>query len=67
MELSVDRAGRIEAYREEWAVTPEQLRERPSEFCQQLAWLQAVHITEVLVRVAAPRLEQGSRARIEMG
>jgi hypothetical protein len=36
-------AARIEAYREEWAVAPERLRERPWDACQQRAWDRRTH------------------------
>ena len=67
LEVWVSRAGRIEAYREEWAVAPEQLRDRPSELCQQRDWDQAVRTTELLVRAAVPGPEQDLELGIEMG
>ena len=54
MERWVTSAGRIEAYREEWGVDPERLRERPMDRCQGQAWDADVHITEMLARPAPP-------------
>ncbi len=44
----INSAARIEAYREEWAVAPERLRERPRDACQKRAWDVAVRTTELL-------------------
>ncbi len=51
-------AGRIEAYREEWAVAPERLRNRPRDACQEQAWEAAVHTANLLARVGTPVLER---------
>jgi acyl carrier protein phosphodiesterase len=61
-------AARIEAYREEWAVAPERLRERPWDACQQRAWDEAVRTTELLARPAPERTaEQGVDHGMELG
>jgi hypothetical protein len=51
-------AGRIEAYREEWAVPPERLRQRPWDACQEQAWETAVHSPTVLARAATRTVER---------
>ncbi len=50
----ISHAGRIEAYREEWNVKPDQLRQRPVDFAQQLRWDETIHTIELLERLAAP-------------
>ena len=53
VQLWTNMAGRIEAYREEWGVAPQQLRERPLDACQAREWDVAVHSSEMLARPAA--------------
>jgi hypothetical protein len=60
-------AGRIEAYREEWGVAPEQLRERPLDACQAREWEVAVHTSEMLARPPAPALERDLDHGMELG
>ncbi len=60
-------AGRIEAYREEWGVAPDQLRERPLDACQARDWDVAVHMSEMLARPPAPTLDRGVDHGIELG
>jgi conjugative relaxase-like TrwC/TraI family protein len=60
-------AGRIEAYREEWGVAPEELRERPLDACQAREWEVAVHTSEMLARPPAPVLNRGVDHGIELG
>ncbi|HEV2071909.1 MAG TPA: MobF family relaxase [Acidimicrobiales bacterium] len=43
-------AGRIEAYREEWAVEPGQLRERPRDHVQAPEWDVSIHAVRTLAR-----------------
>jgi hypothetical protein len=52
-------AGRIEAYREEWGVAPEELRERPLDVCQARDWEAAVHTAQLVSKPPAPVLERG--------
>jgi hypothetical protein len=51
-------AGRIEAYREEWGVAPEQLRERPLDVCQARDWEAAVHTAHLVSEPLVPVLER---------
>jgi hypothetical protein len=51
-------AGRIESYREEWAVPPEGLRQRPWDACQEQAWEAAVHTPNLLARAATRAAER---------
>ncbi len=60
-------AGRIEAYREEWAVAPGDLRERPGDLCQARTWDVAVRTTDLLARSAARALERTIDRGIEPG
>jgi conjugative relaxase-like TrwC/TraI family protein len=60
-------AGRIEAYREEWDVGPEELRERPLDACQAREWEVAVHTSQLLARPPAPALDRGVDHGIELG
>jgi hypothetical protein len=68
-DMWVSVAGRIEAYREEWGVAPEGLRERPPDACQGRAWDEAVHTAEMLMRpaVPAPAIDQGLDLGIDLG
>lgn len=52
-------AGRVEAYREQWGVEPDELRESPIDGVQYREWSAAVHTVEVLSRLDAPHLERG--------
>jgi capsid protein len=64
----INSAARIEAYREEWAVAPERLRERPWDACQQRAWDEAVRTTELLARpVPARTVERCLDHGMELG
>jgi hypothetical protein len=54
-----DTAGRIEAYREEWDVEPEQLAERPRDLCQGGAWEAAVYTAQLLNEPPPPVVERG--------
>jgi hypothetical protein len=67
MERWVSRAGRIESYREEWGVEPEELRERPVDLCQAQAWEADVHMTEMLARPAPPTPEVSRDLGIGLG
>ncbi len=61
-------AARIEAYREEWAVAPETLRQRPRDACQERAWDVAVRTTELLARpVPARGIERSVDHGMELG
>ena len=60
-------AGRIEAYREEWGVAPEELRERPLDACQAREWEVAVHTSQMLAWPPAPALDRGVDHGIELG
>ncbi|MBW3615912.1 MAG: hypothetical protein KY439_11495, partial [Actinobacteria bacterium] len=60
-------AGRIEAYREEWGVPPEQMRERPLDACQAREWDVSVNTSEMLARPSAPALDRGVDHGIELG
>ncbi len=51
-------AGRIEAYREEWAVSPERLRQRPWDAGQEQAWEAAVHTPNLLASTATRAVER---------
>jgi conjugative relaxase-like TrwC/TraI family protein len=64
----INSAARMEAYREEWAVAPERLRERPRDACQERAWDVAVHTTELLARpVPARGIERSMDHGMELG
>jgi hypothetical protein len=54
----INSGGRIEGYREEWAVAPERLRQRPGDACQEQAWQVSVRTSELLARPPAPLAEQ---------
>jgi conjugative relaxase-like TrwC/TraI family protein len=58
-------AGRIESYREEWAVPPEGLRQRPWDACQEQAWEAAVHTPNLLARAATRAAERSLDHGIE--
>ena len=60
-------AGRIEAYREEWDVEPDQLREPPLDVCQARDWDVAVHASEMLARPLAPALDRDLDHGLELG
>ncbi len=65
-------AARIEAYREEWAVAPERLRERPWDACQAKAWEASVRTTELLarplpVRMAERSVDHGMELGMDLG
>ncbi len=60
-------AGHIEAYREEWAVAPEQLRQRPGDACQEQAWQASVRMSELLARPPAPVIERSLDHGVELG
>jgi hypothetical protein len=64
----INSAARMEAYREEWAVAPETLRERPRDACQERAWDVAVHTTELLARPVPGRdMERSVDHGMELG
>ncbi len=64
----INSAARIEAYREEWAVAPERLRERPRDACQERAWDVAVRTTELLARPVPGRgIERSVDHGMELG
>ncbi len=63
----ISSAARIEAYREEWEVAPERLRERPFDACQEQAWEAAVRTTEILARSQARSVERSIDHGIELG
>ncbi len=64
----INSAARIEAYREEWAVAPERLRERPRDACQERAWDVAVRTTELLPRPVPRRgVERSVDHGMELG
>ncbi|HSH59995.1 MAG TPA: hypothetical protein VK988_10210, partial [Acidimicrobiales bacterium] len=64
----INSSARIEAYREEWAVAPERLRERPRDACQERAWGVAVRTTELLARPVPGRgMEQSVDHGMELG
>jgi conjugative relaxase-like TrwC/TraI family protein len=64
----INSAARIEAYREEWAVAPERLRERPRDACQERAWDVAVRTTELLARPVPRRsVERSVDHGMELG
>lgn len=65
--LWLSMAARIEAYREEWGVSPERLRERPGDACQEQAWDAAVHTTEILARSQARSIERSIDHGMELG
>ncbi|MDP9410292.1 MAG: AAA family ATPase [Actinomycetota bacterium] len=60
-------AGRIEAYREEWGVALDQLRERPLDACQAREWEVAVHTSETLARPPARALPNEIDQGIDVG
>jgi hypothetical protein len=60
-------AARIEAYREEWGVQPERLRERPLDSCQGRAWDEAVRTAAILARPPARNLDRGLDRGMELG
>ncbi|MDP9454086.1 MAG: AAA family ATPase, partial [Actinomycetota bacterium] len=60
----INSAARIEAYREEWAVAPERLRQRPRDACQERAWDVAVRTTELLAR---PLPARGMERSVDYG
>ncbi len=62
----INSAGRIEAYREEWAVAPERLRKRPNDVVQEEAWAGAVRSSELLARVATRAQERGLDHGLEL-
>ncbi len=64
----INSAARMEAYREEWAVAPERLRERPRDACQERAWDVAVRTTELLARPVPGRgIERSVDQGMELG
>ncbi len=64
----INSAARMEAYREEWAVAPETLRERPRDVCQERAWDVAVRTTELLARPVPGRgMERSVDHGMELG
>ncbi|HSH58321.1 MAG TPA: AAA family ATPase, partial [Acidimicrobiales bacterium] len=64
----INSAARMEAYREEWAVAPERLRERPRDACQERAWDVAVRTTELLARPVPGRgIERSVDHGMELG
>ncbi len=64
----INSAARMEAYREEWAVAPERLRERPRDACQERAWGVAVRTTELLARPVPGRgMERSVDHGMELG
>lgn len=60
-------AGRIEAYREEWAVEPNDLGKRPWERHQEEAWQAAVQTAQLLHRVANAAPSRGLDQGMELG
>ena len=61
-------AGRIEVYREEWGVDPDQLRKRPIDPVQQWSWDITVQSAELLTQLPAPSrsTERGVSMGIEL-
>ncbi|MGI8758399.1 MAG: hypothetical protein ACR2K0_03755, partial [Acidimicrobiales bacterium] len=54
-----DFAGRIEAYREEWGVEPDQLRQRPLDQVQAREWDASVHAVRLLSASLTPSIGRG--------
>ena len=52
-------AGGIEAYREQWGVDPEHLRQPPVDDLQHRHWTAAVETVEMLKRLDAVQLARG--------
>jgi hypothetical protein len=59
-------AARIEAYREEWGVAPEQLRERPHDTCQGSTWDQVIHTAVMIARSPGRTLDRGLGTGLEL-
>jgi conjugative relaxase-like TrwC/TraI family protein len=60
-------AGRIEAYREQWGVEPDELGLPPNDGVQYREWSIAVHTAEMLNRLDAPHLEHAVDHGLELG
>ena len=58
-----ERAGRIEAYREEWGVEPSHLWERPRDHVQAREW----DVSILALRVLAGQLQRNLGRGIEVG
>jgi hypothetical protein len=52
-------AGRVEAYREEWGIEPERLREPPVDGTQYRHWQAAVKSIDLIRRLDAPHIDRG--------
>jgi conjugative relaxase-like TrwC/TraI family protein len=56
-------AGRVEAYREQWGIEPEDIRQPPIDGAQYQEWNAAVKTIEMIQRINAPHLDH----RLERG
>jgi conjugative relaxase-like TrwC/TraI family protein len=52
-------AGRVEAYREQWGIEPEDIRHPPIDGAQYQEWSAAVKTVEMIERINQPHLERG--------
>jgi conjugative relaxase-like TrwC/TraI family protein len=52
-------AGRVEAYREEWSIPPDELRATPVDGVQYRQWNAAIHSLEIIQRLESVRYERG--------
>ena len=61
------RAGRIEAYREQWGVAPDRLRAPPADGVQYQEWSVVIHTFDLLDRLQAQAIERGQQPGLERG
>lgn len=60
-------ASRVEAYREEWGIEPDQLRDPPRDPVQYREWDTAVHTIELINRLDNLQHQRGRDRSLERG
>ncbi len=60
-------AARVEAYREQWGVEPDEVRQAPVDGVQYREWSAAVRTVEMLDRLHAPQLARNRELELGRG